>query len=99
MKLSDRRHLRQVVPRQVGETMGLASEYKLQALIYRILSPVRSIIGYAIGLRKLSANWQLLGGGGGLCVLFFVVVVGGGGGVVCFVCVFCVCLSLVLKNQ
>ena len=43
-------------------TERLASKHKLQALVYDILPPATAIIGYAIGLRNLSANWHFFVG-------------------------------------
>ena len=38
------------------------STAKLQALVYHILPPTAALIGYAMGLEKLSANGQFFAG-------------------------------------
>ena len=43
-----------------GDSRDYNALHKLQTLVYDVSSPTNVIIGYAIGLRKLSANWQFL---------------------------------------
>ena len=42
--------------RNIGVVLVFNACVELQALVYDILPPATSIIGYAIGLEKLSAN-------------------------------------------
>ena len=45
-----------------GDSGDCNALHKLQTLVYDVSSPTNDIIGYVIGLRKLSANWHFFAG-------------------------------------